>query len=461
MPWKDSTAVANQRSSDRSFRLRARQNFRSFMLPVVRVMLLIALAGCGRLGFDDITGQSGPDAGPVAARCPALLPDQGSTQVSDTAGLISAVAAASPGDTITLADGVYRLTEQLVLDRPDVTLRSVSGDPSSVTLDAGGTVDPAVRVAASGVRLEAMTIARSSGDGVAVEPTATGDLLDLRIYDVTFLDHGGPGVRARPHRSQFAGPFADDGTIACSRFLVTPEGTERSCNPNGFGIRASGARGWILRDNYFAAVLCDTVRARALWVTNGSRDITVVDNEFTNIGMNIMLGGGAEHRTYPDALPAGCTGTPEHRGGVVCNNRIAGLGVPAFTGVSDFEEGIALWGACDTWVTHNTIVSPGNERTYSEVEYRFPTAYVHLVNNLLQIEPRERDGGQLSPASQNTLYPAPTIFVDAASGDLRLAAGEDLPQGASIRAPELAACATDAAGQPRDLDAPTPGAYER
>jgi hypothetical protein len=374
--------------------------------------------------------------------------------VTDVVGLTQAVAMASPGDTILLAPGTYLLSATLFMSTPNVTLRSETDDPASVILDGGDVVAP-VRMQSTGVALVSLTVARSVDDGARIEPTASGTVTDISIYDVTFLDNRNTGTRVIPYASQAAGPFADTGTIACSRFVHSTAGT---CPDNGiFGVQMVGTRGWTVRDSYFAG-RCSPMIARAVSVDGGSRDTTIIDNVFSNNLNNIML-GNFTLRTYPDPLPATCSGTPAFWGGLACNNRIAGLGVPSRAGAFDFDEGIALWRACDVWVMHNTITSPGATETFSEIEYRFAGSYVHLVNNLVGMAPVQRDGGGLDPASVTTVYPSTAEFVDAIGGDLRLASTTTIAPGASIAS--IGSCATDAAGRARSTTSPMPGAYER
>jgi hypothetical protein len=161
-------------------------------------------------------------------------------------------------------------------------------------------------------------------------------------------------------------------------------------------------------------------------------------------------------RTYADPLPTGCTGTPQAWGGVICNNRIAGLGVPTNTSSADFDEGIALWSTCDTWVMHNTVVSPPGAETFENIEYRYPETFVHLLNNVISVGPLGRDGGTLAPISSTFTYQSPSEFVDAPAGDLRPS-----PTFASGPGSPISKCITDAAGVSRNTSAPTPGAYER
>ncbi|HUS33215.1 MAG TPA: hypothetical protein VMZ53_32155 [Kofleriaceae bacterium] len=431
------------------------------MSRVLTLAAVLAVAACGRLGFDFAGGggsSTSPDAtgvpddtGVLAAACPEK-PMTSGIMVKTGTELVNAIASASPGDTILLADGLYSTASTISIDTPNLTIRSASNHSDGPVVDGLGLANPLFYVRAKNVSFISLTMRNTKQDAVFVEPLdAAGDATGVRIYDVTFTDVRGPAVRAKSYMSLATTPFADDGEVACSRVGHT---VDSDCGPDGvFGVRLQGARNWTIRDTYFSG-RCSPSRTRAVWADAGARDVTVTNNVFANNRNNILFGGIAL-RTYPDALPAGCSGTPHLWGGLVCNNRIGGLGVSSSTG-NDFEEGIALWTTCDTWVLHNTVVSPAGAETYENIEYRFAGTYVHLVNNLLSVDPLLRDSGQLDPASTNTLYTSPSDFVDAAAGDLRISTSATIASGVAI-----SQCLTDANGKPRNTASPTPGAFER
>ena len=428
-----------------------------------RRLLLAALwlaAACGRFGFDFVEGtgsSSTPadatgvpdDTGISPVSCPAKDPQTG-TIVSTMAQLRTAIANASQYETILLADGLYTTTTTLEITVPDLTIRSASNRADAAIIDGQGAANPILYLRNDHIALYSLTLRNTGGDAVVVEPfDGAGQAQNTEIYDVTFTDVRGPAVRAKSYQSLATTPYADYGTLACSRIGHT---VANDCGPDGvFGARLMGVRGWVIDSNYFSGQ-CGSARVRAIWADKGARDTSIVGNVFANNGNNIIVGGAAL-RTYPDALPAGCTVAPDFWGGLICNNRISGLNVPARANNPDFEEGIALWTACDTWVLHNTVVSPAGTETYENIEYRFAGTYVHLLNNLLEADPVARDSGMIDPASANVRYASTATFVDAANGDLRLT--QSLALGAPI--PD---CFTDAAGKPRNAGGPTPGAYE-
>jgi hypothetical protein len=430
------------------------------MRRAVSLAALWLVTACGRLGFEaaDGSGSSSPDAtgvpddtGVPAQLCPTQ-PMTAGTTVTNITDLRSAIQTATAGDTILLADGVYSTATTLTVAIPNLTIRSASNRADAAIIDGQGVASPLLYVRTAGFSIIAITLRNTGQDAINIEPLdTTTDATGTSVYDVTFTDVRGPVLRAKAYQGLATSPFPDAGEMACSRIGHT---VANDCGTDGvFGVRLMGVRSWKIRENYFSG-RCGTTRTRALWADYGARDISILGNVFADNGNNVLLGSAAL-RTYPDPLPASCPSAPTFWGGVVCNNRIAGLGVASRSG-QDFEEGIALWSACDTWVMHNTVVSPGSSETFENIEYRFTDTYVHLVNNLTAVAPLQRDGGQIDPVTSHYLYASTADFVDATAGDLRLAPSATVPTGAVI-----SQCLVDATGKARNIPAPTPGAFER
>jgi hypothetical protein len=390
--------------------------------------------------------------------CPAL-PVTGTTVAVATIGdLKAALLAAAPGTTILVADGTYNVDATLELTA-GVTVRSQSGDASKVVLDGGFVTIPVVRLSGSGSQLISVSVEHSGGEGVQVEPRSS-DQTDALLYDVSFVDNLVYALRIRPQNAMVAtGPYTDNGTVACSRFITTGS---TGCDPGSgaWAVNADAARGWTVRNNLFDHRSCPFAPSvtRTVQFDSGSRDTIVSGNTFLDTNFGILFGGQPTGRTYPDPLPAACMGTSDHRGGLICNNVFSAPSPPP-SASEDFAEGIALWHACDSYVMHNTIASPAGE-TFSNVEYRFSDTYVHLINNFTTQAPLQRDLGTQDDAwaSSNQTVTSFAQFVDPAPGDLRPAAGETFPTGADISG--LGACTHDVLGRPRDLVSPTVGAFE-
>ncbi len=294
-----------------------------------------------------------------------------------------AISLAAPFRTISLAPGTYALEGvPLVVLTANVTVRSATGVASDVVIDGGNTGTSLLTIEASNFTLSKLTIANALYTGVLVKPTTT-PITGTLIHAVDFLDNGGPALDL-DHAGTNAelGPYADNGTIVCSKFVSTQKAGVDHCSRGRIGISGRAIRGWRIADNLFQDLRCATSQERVVWISAGSRETQLVNNSFTGSPMNIMLGGGSgPRRSYLDSLPPDCSGVPDHRDGVICNNRINGLAVPPFAG-PDFDEGIALWDACDPLVIHNTVVTPASGEAMWPISYRFASTYVRLVNNL-------------------------------------------------------------------------------
>lgn len=422
------------------------------------VVVAVVEAACGRLGFDaQLDGSSDSDfddapANMTAEACP-VLPVTGTTMtVTNVQDLRTALNTAAPANsTILVADGLYTTTTSILITRGH-TVRSASGDASKVIFDGMGMADGVFRLESSGASLISLTVRNAVNDGTRVESTVGTDITDNLIYDITFTTHPGSGIRIRSANGVLTGPFADSGEIACSRFITDP--ADCAGGTGSSGVSGDAARGWTIRNNVFDKRQCTVPSVRTVWFDTGSRDIDIISNLFLDTDYAIFAGGEPTQRTYADPLPIGCSGVPDFWGGLICNNVIASAAVVPEAD-EDFEEGIALWNACDTWAMHNTIVSPSPAETYSALEYRYAGTYVHFVNNVVGEAALEREGAiqDTTYANSNYVYSSHSEFVGAAGADLRFAGTP--PTGAAITR-----CMTDAAGKARNAAAPAVGAYE-
>ena len=442
------------------------------LIPLVLVTAVACNFVHGSVASDARGGDSlpppidGGDAGMFAGACAPLPAVASPIVVSDIATLRTAIATAPAGSTIELANGTYTITQPpLAITTPGLTIRSQSGDAAAVIINGAGLP---LAIKASDVTISTVTFAQSPSVAILVQPTAGSDIMGDIIYDVTFDDDIGPAVRIYPFNLNVtAGPFADNGTIACSRFKDTTA-VDHCTTPVDLGIDGFGIRGWTIRNNVLDHLACPTRLVRSIWIRGGSRDTQLIANRILDSNGAITLGDllNRPARTYSDySRPSTCSGLgtslPQHWGGVICDNTIAGLAAPMFAPAGYFDDGIAMWGTCDAWALHNTVVSPAGAGTASDLEFRFAGSFVHLVNNLTEMLPTPRDSGAQDPtyASSNVLYSATTDFVDATNDDLHLTAGAAETAGTSIAG--LGLCATDADGMPRSASAPIVGAYER
>ena len=187
---------------------------------------------------------------------------------------------------------------------------------------------------------------------------------------------------------------------------------------------------WAVRDNVFRNITAPTgqIAGPAVLFWNGSRDSVIERNTFINSQREIAL--GSQDRTPND-----------HTGGVVRNNFLY-----REPGIQGGQPAIYLADSPNTQILHNTILS--NATATSLIQYRYrDTRGVVIRNNLLdgQIAARNQATGTVA---DNHTGAAPSMFVNAAAGDLHLASGvADVVD----RAPVQALAGPDFDGENRPL----------
>ncbi len=451
-------------------------------------LVLLALAGCGDAADPDAalrdaapptdgatpTGDAGPaDAavpatdgggpppGPVAACAPLPAPAGAIVRVDPgmAASLPALVRDAAPDTTFLLADGVYRMTggesERRIVVRADgVTLRSASGDAAAVVIDGEYTTFEVLSVVASRVTVAELTITHAVDHCVHVTPPDGGaDVRGFTMHGVRLRDCGEQFLKVNPNTARSA--FVDEGTVSCSDFELTDAGRpyiERSpggCYTGGIDVHA--ARGWQVRDNDFRGLYCagEGLAEHAIHFWIGSRDTVVERNRIVDCARGVGFGlvESGPSRAYPDDPAPGLF--VGHYGGVIRNNVIV-------ADVPWYDTGIELAQARGAVVVHNTILElPGATGSFSSIDTRFDNAITTVRNNLAR---RITVRSGTSTADHNLESIDPSLFVDAAGGDLHLAASASaaIDQGVPV-----AEATRDLDGDPRDDGAPDLGADER
>jgi hypothetical protein len=423
-----------------------------------------ACGGGGGTGGDAPPGGGdGPvDAGALPAECNPISEPLGAVievGPGEAAQLPAIVFAAAAGTTIVLADGTYVLPATLQLRAANVTLRSASGDPAAVILDAAYTVAEAILVTAPSVTIGELTVTRAVDHLVHVVPPDGGpDIVGFLLYRVRLIDGGEQFLKVNPGAARDA--WADSGAVECSEFILTDEGrlhVER--DPGGCytgGIDVHSGRAWVISGNRFDSIYCagEGLAEHAVHFWVGARDTLVENNLIVNCARGIGFGlgdaGNGQSRDYPDDPYPG-VGYIGHYDGLIRNNAI-------WADVPWFDTGIGLEQARGARVIHNTVVSADSVTGFfSSIDYRFPNSVVALDNNLVR-RVTERDGGTATRGA-NAETSDLSLFVDAASGDLHLAASATIAIDQGIAVPDSG---VDLDGQPHSVDgAPDLGADER
>lgn len=383
----------------------------------------MAQAPCARLP---------PPAGPTIEKYPA-----------DAGALRATIAGAASGTTILLHDGFYDMsggdeTHRLVFSTPGLTLRSVSGDREAVILDGGYVTGELVSIQASDTTVADLTLMRAYDHPIHVSGPDT-PITNVLIHNVHVVDPGEQAVKVNP----VGAGTVDDSTLECSHLELTDVGRpfiRNNCYTGG--LDAHQATGWLVRRNLIEGFWCDDgLSEHGIHMWRQCVDSVVEENLVLDCARGVGFGLGP--------------GADGHLGGIIRNNFVAASDSGLFASSSGFDSGIALWGADDAEVYHNTVAST-LPPSASSIEWRYITTDVTLANNL--VSDRIWDRGGTSYLATNTEYAPLSLFSDVAAGDLHLVDPISNPVGAGTPlAPGLAD--TDFDGQSRDAE-PDIGADE-
>ncbi len=361
-----------------------------------------------------------------AESCPALPPPTGPVvTVSTVPALAAAVNAATAGQTILVAPGHYDLDGvYLRIAVPGVTLRGQGGDREAVVLDGNYLTSEIIQVVASQVTIADLTLREAYDHPIHVMPAATAATDGTLVYNVHVIDPGQQAIKVNPLVP--GGPYADGGTVACSRIEMTDAGRSRvrdDCYTGG--VDAHAARGWTVRDNVIEGFWCaGGLAEHAVHFWKESRDTTVERNVLRDNARGIgfgMLASGTAARAWADVpCPAAGGGYVDHFGGVARNNVVSAHASGLFASEYGFDCGVCLWQACGAQALHNTVWSGDPVASFSSVEWRFAHTSATVANNLVNVALRERDGA-VGALAGNVTGALAAWFLGAASGDLHLA----------------------------------------
>jgi hypothetical protein len=361
--------------------------------------------------------------GALAVMCPPLPSAQGTiitVSPSQAGTLPEIIAQATTGATIILQDGSYNLQEGLVFDKPDVTLRSASGDRDSVIIDGNYAVGEIVSIRASGITVADLTLKRAYYHPVHV----AGGGHHALLYDLHIVDGREQQVKVNPSADM---QYNDFGTLACSLVEITDAGRAYihahptpgfDCYTGGFD--AHMAWNWTVRDNTFKGIYCTNgglaENAVPFWRT--CRDPMVERNTIIDCARGIGFGMSTtgSDRVYPDNPLAGTSvqgkeGEIGHIGGTIRNNIIyADIG-------SEYDSGISLWQAWNVTVAHNTIYSVNGNFNVA-IDCRFANTDARITGNLYYPTMAERDAAH--PTKAGNVLASAGMFVDLGNRDLHL-----------------------------------------
>lgn len=332
-------------------------------------------------------------------------------RVANVKELYAAAEKITPGGTILLADGRYRMPLTFYLKTDNVTLRSASGRRTQVVLDF---IDcrhhEGVAVSyCSGVTIADLTVENVRQNGIKIN--SNHDVDRVTIYNV--ISHNvwqrhikGPAVPDKNGQAD----FADDCRVQyCLFYNDRPkqrgdEPWEDSTPGMGFnyvgGIDVMCARGWTISDNVFTGIRGKTGEARgAIFLWHNGTDCLIERNIIIDCDTGICLGNSSAR------------GERRHANGFVVRNNFV---------VRCSENNILADHTRDCKILNNTVHDP-------EGRFGRLLRVVHandglLVTNNIFSGPRivvEQTEGPIEVRG-NLIRPVGNYFVDAAAGNLHL-----------------------------------------
>lgn len=331
----------------------------------------------------------------AAALC---VPCQGRAVTVGTVDQLAAAlsAANSGGDKeILLEDGTYTLDSALIIRADDVTIRSLSGNRSSVTLRGTGlpgTVSHIFFVEGDRFTARDMTLREVYYHAIQMQIDAQAPaFINLHILDTYEQMIKVPYDESQPDR------HSDDGLVEGCLFEYSA-----GIGPQWYigGVDAHHAANWVIRGNVFKNIRspADAVAEHAVHFWSDSSNTLVEGNTIINCDRGIGFG----------------LGDRGHTDGIIRNNMIYHDGSEGFGDV-----GIGLESSPGTSVYNNTVFQ---EHDYANaIEYRFAaTTGVTIVNNLTNKLIAQRNDASATD-SNNVTHASAGWFVDPVGGDLHLA----------------------------------------
>ncbi|MCC7018742.1 MAG: hypothetical protein IT332_03235 [Ardenticatenales bacterium] len=389
-------------------------------------------------------------APPAAHAQPRIVP------VHTPADLTRAIAAAAPGDVITLAPGTYTLPPKLAVTRPGtpdrpITVRAATlGDALLRFTSTDGSYVEGFLVTVPDWRFENLDLEGVCADDSRCEHAfhivgeAERTVVDgcrLHAFNAMIKGNGQDmGAAAGGWR------WPDDVVIRDTEFF-SPAG-RRTSNPVT-PIDVVGGRRWRVVGNFIHDHFKDGGDriSYAAFLKGNSRDGVFERNLVVcellhkgGIRLGLSFGGGG---SSPDRICEDGTCSPEHQGGVMRNNVIAHC--PA-------DVGIYLNEAKGTRIEHNTLFGTAG------IDVRFAASDADITGNLVQGRIRERDGGKarIADTLQGTAADFRAWFRNPDARDFTLKDGSAIVD----QARTIPGLVDDWCGSARDDARPDIGAFE-
>ncbi len=367
--------------------------------------------------------------------------------VADATELRAAIEGARAGDVISLADGTYDVTGNLVCraagtDEAPIVVRGVRPLGARIRFDAV----EGFLVRGPHWRFEDLDI-----EGVcAAHPDCEHAFHVVGEADFTVIRRNrAQGFNAHIKANGEGTPrvFPDDVLVEENEFFnPTPRMTSNPVTP----IDVVGGRRWVVRANFIHdhhKALGDNI-SYAMFLKGNSRDGLIERNlvvcELLHTGgtrIGLSFGGGG---TGPDSVCEGSVCTPEHQNGVMRNNIV--VSCPASLGVY-----VNACAGCS--VVHNTLYR------VTGIDVRFAASDVEVAGNVVSGRIRTRDGATMTLVDNLEMVDEAqwsAWFRDPAGVDFTLLDGSAIVDRGTARAD----VPDDYCGNARDDGQPDLGAVE-
>jgi hypothetical protein len=315
--------------------------------------------------------------------------------VSNVSELVNAINNANAGGDklIECENGTYQLSDLLHIIADSITIRSLTGNRDSVTIQgqgmAGG-VSHVFLVRGSDFSIQDMTIGWVANHAIQIQGEQNADR--PRISNVRFVDTYEQMLKV----SAGGGEFCDSGIVDNCMFEYSA-----GIGPQYYigGVDCHRSRNWIVRNSVFRNIRSPSgsIAEHAIHFWNNSENTLAECNWIINCDRGIGFG----------------LGSSPHLGGIIRNNMIYHDSTEGFADV-----GIAIETCPDCQIYGNTIY---HEHSYANaIEYRFTaTTNAYVANNLTNKNIQARDGATGIDTSNITSAQS-SWFVNVPNGDLHL-----------------------------------------
>jgi hypothetical protein len=321
--------------------------------------------------------------GLAQCNCQQPLPlATGTTEIVTAAmgitGIITAISTATGPKTIYLTNGIYTIPTgtYIMVSKPDITIRSLSGNRDSVIIQGTGMLSQSgdyhgFQITQSNCTIADLTIKDIDCHPIQVNFNTTSDIDNVLIHNVHIIDGGQQLIKINVSGT---GLFSDYGVIECSLLEYT------TSLPTGYwytnGIDLQGGVGWIIRDNVVRRIKA-SMDQYMTGLSAGPAILCFKQSSNTTVERNLILDcdEGIFFGNWGDVAPS-------HTGGIIRNNIIRG---DYYT-----RAGIGISRSKDAMVLNNTIYSPGSNSYQSQsltsIEITGPEATNCLIQNNIMNE---------------------------------------------------------------------------